>query len=222
MTKHQAHGTRHTGLGWILAGLLLIMAALALVLGNVWEDRQAGQSAAKAITELRTIVTKPMENETSAQNEDLPEVQKPIPAYTIDPTRPMPTETVGNRDYIGILEIPAVDIELPILSKWSYPNLKVSPCRFSGSAYTNDMILCGHDYSTHFRPLRSMQTGEKVTFTDTEGNEFTYTVDYVETIDGTDIDGLTAGEWDLTLFTCTADGSARVVVRCTSETNEGA
>lgn len=221
MTKYQDQGAhpKHTGLGWILAGLLLLIAALALILGNLWEDKQAGRAADEAIKQLKPIVTQTIQSETSPDsdvpgNSSLDEIQKPIQAYEIDPTIPMPTETVENRDYIGILEIPAVDIELPILSKWSYPNLKVSPCRFTGSVYTNDMILCGHDYSTHFRPLRNMQSGEKVTFTDIDGNSFVYTVDYIETINGKDMEGLTAGEWDLSLFTCTTDGAARVVVRC--------
>ena len=34
------------------------------------------------------------------------------------------------------------------------------------------------------------------------------------------VEGLAAGEWDLTLFTCTADGSSRFVVRCERNQNK--
>ena len=51
-------------------------------------------------------------------------------------------------------------------------------------------------------------------FTDVEGNEFQYTVAKTEVLDGTDIEGMKAGDWDLTLFTCTIGGRQRVTVRC--------
>ena len=36
----------------------------------------------------------------------------------------------------------------------------------------------------------------------------------VETLPETAVEEMRAGEWDLTLFTCTYDGRARVTVRC--------
>jgi len=41
-----------------------------------------------------------------------------------------------------------------------------------------------------------------------------YTVSGVETLGGKDVAGMNAGDWDLTLFTCTYGGAGRVVVRC--------
>ncbi len=204
------------GLAWFVAGLLLITAALVLILGNLWEDRQAGRASAKVMERLRTVVqTAAIDNGTM---DDLPTGETPeIPDYVLNPGMPMPEEETDGRQYIGILSIPAVELELPIQSAWSYPNLKVSPCRFSGSVYTDDMILSGHDYRTHFRALRELSGGERVTFTDIDGNRFVYNVSLIETIGGTDVEGLLGetGDWDLTLFTCTADGASRVVIRCT-------
>ena len=41
--------------------------------------------------------------------------------------------------------------------------------------------------------------------------------------DGTAVEEMEAGEWDLTLFTCTPDSRSRVTVRCvrTQEDEEG-
>lgn len=36
----------------------------------------------------------------------------------------------------------------------------------------------------------------------------------METLPETAVEEMRAGEWDLTLFTCTYDGRARVTVRC--------
>lgn len=208
--------TKHPGLAWFLAGLLLITAAVVLVLGNLLEDQQAGRASAKVMEQLRTVVQTAV---VERAMDDLPSGESPeIPDYVLNPGMPMPEEETNGRQYIGILAIPAVELELPIQSAWSYPNLKVSPCRFTGSVYTDDMILSGHDYRTHFRALRDLTGGERVTFTDIDGNVFAYNVSLIETIGGTDVEGLmgeaSADGWDLTLFTCTADGASRVVIRC--------
>lgn len=215
------------GTAWFIAGALLIAAACVLVLGNLLEDRQAGRAAANAMESLRKLVV----SEAAVTMDSLPTGETPdgepweseVPDYILNPGMPMPEETVDGRDYIGILSIPAADMELPIQSAWSYPNLKASPCRYTGSVYTNDMIIAGHDYRTHFRALRDLTGGERVIFTDADGNMFAYNVSLIETIGGSDVEGLVAGAaeaWDLTLFTCTADGASRVAIRCTKTVYE--
>ena len=57
-----------------------------------------------------------------------------IPDYLIDPRVSMPTAEVEGYDYIGVLSIPVLDLELPVMDSWSYPQLKLSPCRYEGSA----------------------------------------------------------------------------------------
>ncbi|MGN0969549.1 MAG: sortase, partial [Evtepia sp.] len=53
-----------------------------------------------------------------------------------------------------------------------------------------------------------------VLFTDADGNQFRYTVAQVETLAKTAVEEMAAGDWDLTLFTCTLGGQTRVTVRC--------
>lgn len=211
------------GLICITTGLLLIAAALAIIGYNAWEDKQAEKSVDKVMEQLKVIVPQqtqstPGINDANDEPMDsLPTeiiIEEEIPDYILNPNMDMPTQTVDGYDYIGIIKIPASDIELPVISDWSYPALKVAPCRFEGSVYTDDMIIAAHAYKAHFKRIRDLSGGEKVVFTDAAGNEFSYEVVSVETIGGTDVEGLTTGEWDLSLFTCTVDGTARVVVRC--------
>ena len=54
-------------------------------------------------------------------------------------------------------------------------------------------------------------------FTDVDGNIFRYTVADLEQLEGTDVKEMEAGDWDLTLFTCTLGGQYRVTVRCVRE-----
>lgn len=209
------------GLFCITTGLLLIAAALALTGYNTWEDKQAEKSSDKVMERLRVMVAEktetPAEPEKPEQQESLPAeivTEEEIQDYILNPNMDMPTQTVDGYDYIGIIEIPASDIALPVISEWNYPALKIAPCRFEGSVYTDDMIIAAHAYKAHFKRIRDLSGGEKVTFTDAAGTEFVYEVVSIETVCGTDVEGLTAGEWDMTLFTCTVDGASRVVVRC--------
>ena len=200
------------GLPLIATGLLLVVAALFLTVFNLYEEQKAAQLSMAVLRELPEEMRNhlPIEDTT----EDSAEADLVYPDYVLNPNMDMPAVEVDGHDYIGVLEIPALELELPVMSTWSYPNLKIAPCRYSGSAYLDDMVIAAHNYSQHFGRLKELSGGETVIFTDADGNVFTYEVALVETLMPTDIDEMESGEWDLTLFTCTIGGSSRVTVRC--------
>ena len=136
-----------------------------------------------------------------------------IPDYLLNPDMEMPVENIDGIDYIGVLRIPTLELELPIISEWSYQKLKIAPCRYSGSAYQDDLIIAAHNYNSHFGNLKNLREGDTATFTDMDGNVFTYEMVELEILQPTDIEGMESGEWDLTLFTCTIGGSSRVTAR---------
>lgn len=202
---------RNRGKFFIYTGLLLIAAALALIGYNHWEDTQADKAVVSVMQQLKLPEPDPVQSTASVP--ELPTEQE-IPDYILNPNMDMPEQEIDGDAYIGIVEVPSCEIELPVISNWSYPSLKRAPCRFDGSAYTNDLILAGHSYNAHFRRLRELFGGEEIIFTDVAGNRFCYEVVGVETIDGSDLESLEAGDWDLTLFTCTTGGTARILIRC--------
>ena len=189
------------------AGLLLIAAALALAAYNVIDAQRAARSAAQALEALSqtTAVSAADSEEASADD---------APAYLADPEMPMPTVSFDGNDYIGRVDVPSLGLSLPVISEWSYPRLKIAPCRYTGSAYLDNLIIAAHNYSSHFGNLNRLNNGDTVTFTDVDGNQFTYAVSLIEDLPGTDIEEMQSGEWDLTLFTCTLGGRSRVTVRC--------
>ena len=192
---------------WLMTGgLLLIAAALFLTCFNLWDERRATNSAGEALRELEAV--RPEEAEATEPGE------AEISAYLLDPGREMPAVEVDGGRYIGVLEVPSLGLELPVMETWSYPNLRVAPCRYSGSAYQDDMIVAAHNYKTHFGQLKELRPGDEVRFTDTEGNVFRYAVAELETLGKYDVEEMTSGDWDLTLFTCTYGGQSRVTVRC--------
>ena len=202
----------------ITIGLLLIAAALFLVSYNLYDELRAEQAAKQAATQLDAYL--PAEAAPEAPMDPV-EDQDPlvrdertvIPDYVLSPNMEMPVETINGIDFIGVLRIPALELELPIISEWNYPNLKSAPCRYSGSAYLNNLIVCGHNYTSHFGNLKNLCEGDIATFTDMDGNVFTYKMVERETLLPTSIDAMESGEWDLTLFTCTVGGQSRVTIR---------
>ena len=188
---------RGRGTVWINAGLLLIAAALFLSAYNAWESHEARDSAQQVIAQLCDAL--PTE---AGEPTTLPDVR-----------REMPVKTINGRDYIGVLSIPSLELELPVISQWDYPALKVAPCRYSGSLYQDNLIICAHNYASHFGKLKELQPGDIVLFTDMDEHVVTFQMVERETLNPMDAEGMEAGDWDLTLFTCTIGGQTRVTIR---------
>ena len=208
-------------------GLLLIAAALLLAGYNLWDDRRAGLAASQALEQL--LEREAGEREAGPGQEGglgtgaygsgvQGSGEEEIPDYLLDPGMEMPTESIDGKDYIGTLELPALDLSLPVISRWNYPDLRVAPCRYAGSAYTGDLVIAAHNYQRHFGSLDSLAPGDPVWFTDVDGNRFTYEVAEIQVLQPTDIEEMVESGWDLTLFTCTLGGKTRVTVRCEEKT----
>ncbi len=153
------------------------------------------------------------ENISSDISKD-PEGEPNLPDYIQFPEMEMPEVTVGNHSYIGTLRIPALKLNLPIMSQWSYKGLKVSPGRYSGSVYSHDLVICGHNYSSCFKNLKNIPLGSKLYFTDMNGNEFSYTAVAHEVLDQYDVNSMLTEGFDMTVFTCATGGVKRETLRC--------
>lgn len=195
------------------AGLILVTAAVLLLVYNLWDGYRARESEEAILAEYLQENKKASESPDASDKED----KQNIPDYLLNPDMDMPEYTLkslGDVACIGILEIPALDLELPVISSWSYSSLRLAPCRYSGSAYKGDLVIAAHNYQSHFGGLRTLPEGSEVFFTDAVGNRFSYYVAVTEALTPWSVDDMTSGEWPLTLFTCTLDSQNRVTVRC--------
>ena len=190
----------------IAIGVALIALAVMQVLENQEEEAVAEAVCQQVVVELETIVI-------PAPTEITPEVPA-IPDYQYVPDMDMPEMEIDGIAYIGILTIPELELELPIISTTTMEYLRIAPCRYEGSAYLNNLILGAHNYDAHFGRLKTLTYGSEVTFTDMDGNVFSYTVADIEILKPEQVDALRDGNWPLTLYTCTVGGQTRVVVRC--------
>lgn len=194
----------------ILLGLLFIVAALSLSGYNIWDEARAEKSVLRTSARLEEMIPEPL----PSQPEDTPPEEVMYPDYLLNPKMDMPEQELDGVAYIGSLSIPALELELPVISEWSYPNLKIAPCRYQGSAYLDNLVIAAHNYESHFGRLRELSPGDQVLLTDMAGNEFCYEVMELEILAPTAIEEMTLGEYDLTLFTCTISGQSRFTVRC--------
>lgn len=194
-------------------GLLLLLAALGLTAYNLWRDAMASMSVDVVLERLTpTLSSRQSELPALSSGEALEEAF--VPDYVLNPEMAMPEETIDGRNYIGVLDIPALGLSFPIISEWSYDALQIVPCRYSGSAYLDNLVIAGHNYRSHFASLSQLQPGDTVTFTDMDGNVFSYAVSSLETPSPYAVSDMTSGDWDLTLFTCTVGGQSRLAIRC--------
>ena len=182
----------------IALGVLALLAAVLLMGYNQWDSTRAEKAADRVLTQLEESIAEPR---------------------TIYPgDAAADTETIDGYDYIGYLSIPSIGLALPVMQQWSYPGLKIAPGRYSGALYTDDLVIAGHDYARHFRPLKHLTVGTEVLFVDMNDNTWHYAVSDTEVLQPTQIEEMAVktseSNWDLTLFTCTTTGQARYALRC--------
>lgn len=212
--------SKRSGTILIAIGLVLMAAAVSLAVYNIWDDSRAAGAAEEVLGEFKMIRDKQIaENKESISYDPLagmfPEDEDElVPEYVIDPDMPMPAITVKGYRYIGTVTIPALEIELPFMEQWDYTRMKIAPCRYSGSVYRDDLVICAHNYNSHFGSLDDLQINDEIIITDAAGNVFRYLVAETKLLSGTAVNEMTSGNWDLTLFTCNYSGFARVTVRC--------
>ena len=192
---------KKSGVILISLGAVLILAALLLLLYNRSEDRRAGQEAESLLEDVRSSM---------AANADPDPQEEPVEEITYD--------------YAGVIAIPDLSLELPVIDQWNYARLKVAPCRQSGAAADGDLVIAAHNYKSHFGYLDRLEPGASVIFTDMEGTVYRYAVEEIRQLEPEDVEDVSSvfsSEYPLVLYTCTPGGKARVAVFCRwAETTE--
>lgn len=178
---------------FITIGIICIFLSIVLLAYNIWMDSKADYEANKVKLQL--------EEEIGLKNGEIEDEE-------------INTIEINGKYYIGIIEFPSLNTQLPVMKEWDDKLSKITPCRYKGSVKENSLIIAGHDYKSQFGKLFSLSIGDQVLFKDTGGMNYIYTISKTETIDEYDLEKIDEGEWDLTLFTCTIDGKKRLVYRC--------
>ena len=176
----------------MVLGALLIVGAIALTYWNQKEDDTALESAAEIVPQLvRQIRNNTDVEEVDPGTDVIPELQIPVELLTEEDKKMTEVEIDGNL-YIGYISIPALNMELPIMSNWSYAQLRIAPCRYNGSIRGEDLVLMAHNYKSHFGLISQLELGDEVFFTDMDGKTTGYAVVGKDILDPSAVEVMTA------------------------------
>ena len=175
----------------VIMGAVLLIAALLLLLYNRYESDRAGKDAEALLEDVLSVV-----EQNAAAGPELPVVE------------------VDGYGCVGCLEVPALELTLPVLTDWDYEKLRVAPCLQFGSSRTDDLVIAAHNFKRHFGRLKELSQGDAIVFTDMDGIENHYEVAEIETLQPTAVDAVQNSGYALVLYTCTPGGRTRVTVFC--------
>lgn len=175
----------------VTAGTALLLSALSLLLHNGQQNAQAGQDARRLLGQVEAVI----------QEQPAPDAPEGMPAMEIE-----------GGPYAGVLSIPKLELELPVMAQWDYEKLKLAPCRQFGSVQTGDLVIAAHNYQNHFGRLPELEAGDGVTFTDMEGTQSHYTLAKTQTLAPAEAAAVQNSGYPLVLYTCTYSGKSRVVL----------
>ena len=200
MKRHKA------GIYFISVGTIFILLSVIILANNCINSRIAGKAS--------DDVLQSMERHYADLNSVEEPIDLPVGSFRIDEVSyEMKTIEINGNEYIGYISIPALDLELPVMTDWNYDKLRIAPCRQFGTLLGRDLIVAAHNHQEHFGRLKNLEYGDVLYFTDVEGYTFSYCVSSIETIQPYQLDEMLAGDWDLTLYTCTYRGESRLTVR---------
>lgn len=216
---------RKIGIVIMFLGALLILGAFLLFFQNQKEQRLAAESVEKLMPQVAEAIlerhrerlelqSKPLTEPASTPEADPPPEELPEVPVTEPLKTRMPQVKIDGHNYVGFIRFHSAELELPVMADWSYPQLKIAPCRFSGDMYTDDLVIMAHNYDRLFGVLHKLKVGDRITVSDMDGAMTDYIVVAMDVLLPTAVEEMTAGEYDLTLFTCTYGGENRVTARC--------
>lgn len=187
---------RKIGVFCIIFGILCLLASGGWIVYNILEAKNAENASNVLLEDV---------HEQIAITEET--VEEPLAQEKL-------TTQASGYDCIGILSIPVLELELPVLTDWSYEKLKIAPCVYYGSYHEKNFVIAAHNYEGHFKRLSQLQAEDLIFFTDVSGHKHIYEVVLLETLPGDATEEMITAGFDLSLYTCTPGGGSRVTVRC--------
>lgn len=180
---------------FIMIGSGLLAASIALLF--VWQQsiHKSEQKANGYVGVIRELI---------------PEPQGAAPEERRDNT--MATVSIDGVDFVGILELPQYASVLPVCADWKNPTKY--PCRFSGSVYDRTIQIGATSQKGQFDFYRDISVGDRVFFTDMEGNRFSYTVADMRYAQNADQSTLQRKDASLTLFIKNIYAFEYIIIDC--------
>ena len=165
----------------ILVGVCLLIGAVVILALWRWNINSSEKRAQYYVNTLQELIPDP-------QNAALEERR--------DNT--MSVLSVDGTDFVGIVELPRYGSVLPVCADWG--KTSKYPCRFSGSIYDGTMQIGATTQKGQYDFYRDLSVGDTVSYTDVEGNRYTFVITSLRYEKHADQAALQHEEAPLTLF----------------------
>lgn len=179
--------------------VLLIIAAVIVAVFVVRKFYKSNQTE----NEAKSVVEEIKEN-LNTQNESEAQIDAELGGYKV----------------IGIIEIPKINLEYPILEKTNTESLNISITKFWGNEINEigNVTLAGHNNlnGVMFGKIKKLSNGDIIELTDIQNITLKYEVFETKVIDPNDIScilPIEEGRREVTLITCTNGRSNRFIVK---------
>ncbi len=182
-------------------GILLLLLGVACILYPLFMHQKQGEDIEKLQTALNRIQETEIE---TGQEEELSS-----------------SLSIKNDVLMEALElrIPAIDLQAPVLSETTkeYLNIALTQIKSNQVPGKGNYTIAGHNSSVkgrHFNRLDELVIGDEIYLVDGE-DVYTYQVDSIEIVTPQNVDILNdqPNKNEITLVTCTASGTKRLVVK---------
>ena len=210
--------------------VVVIIAILGLLgfLGYDWYQKYFLENDALAFVENYTEGTEDENNEETNTTNEVSNATNPIDSIektnTVSGSSTNEMPTYKGFNVVGTIEIPAINIEYPILEKVSKSSLETSVAMLYGSGINQvgNTVIVGHNYRNglFFSNNKRLNNGDKIYITDNSKNRLTYTIyNKFETTpeDASFYSRDTGGVPEVTLSTCNDDSSRRLIIFAKAE-----
>jgi len=121
---------------------------------------------------------------------------------------------------VGIIKIPKIEIEYPIIDKTDEETLKISITKFWGNDVNDigNFTVSGHNYldGTMFGKTKKLNIGDKIEMTDLSGKMIEYEIFDKYVVDSNDVEcvkSIKENTREITLITCTNGRSNRLIIK---------
>ena len=133
-------------------------------------------------------------------------------------------EQIQGHKVVGIIKIPKIELEYPILETTSKETLSLSITKFWGNQINEigNVTLAGHNNlnGTMFGKTKKLEVGDIIELTDIQNVTLKYKVFKIYVIDPNDISCILPeqeGTREITLITCTNGNKNRLIVKAREE-----
>lgn len=198
-----------------IINILLISIIVSIVIWIIIENYQENQLETDKYN-AQAISTVQENNIQISQKNEKENTVKTVKQYPKEEI----LQTYKGYNVCAKLEIPSIQLETYVLSKYSKDALEISVTKFWGVNPNQEGNFCvaGHNYinSNMFNNLKKVKIGDRLFISDNEVGKVEYEVFEIDTVVPEDVSCLDAkfeNEKEVTLITCTNDSQKRIIVK---------